>query len=99
MANSGVTVDELWRRCDRADQLMAERFRAIEDRASSVLLATVPREVYEERHLALRERVTNLEETAERALLYRRNMAIAIVGALVASLGAVAASLLAVTIH
>lgn len=99
MASGGVTVDELWRRCDRADQLMAERFRSIEDRAASVLLATVPREVYEERHLALRERVTNLEEAAERATIYRRNLLIAIVGALVASIGAVVASLLAVLVH
>lgn len=95
----GISNDELWRRLERLDNDTRERFRAVDDRITAAAYATVPREVYEERDLALRDRVGIMEDTAKRALVYRRNMLIAVVGALVAAIGAVVASLVAVTVH
>lgn len=99
MAPHGTTIATLWLIFNRHEQDMRERLKAIDDRITTAAFQAVPREVYEERHLALRERVRNLEDTAERALIYRRNLTIAIAGALVASMGAVVASLLAVLVH
>ena len=99
MAGSGITLYELWRRVERDEADTRERFRALDDRINTASRDAMPRDVYEERHQATITRVEILEETLEAARLYRRNMALAIVASVVASCGAVVASLLAVLVH
>lgn len=94
-----VTVAELGRRFDRLDNDMRERFRAVDDRMSNSALQVVPRDVYEERHLALRARVDRLEQDNYRTVQYRRNFTVAITAALLASFTAVAASLITALVH
>ena len=99
MVPPDVTINEMWRRMNRFDVDTRERLMGIHNRIDSLSRETVPINVYEERHGNLRARVSVLEETAERAAQYRRNLTIAIIASVVGSLGAVTASLLAVLVH
>lgn len=99
MAGSQITLYELWRRVERDEQDTRERLVALDSRIAATAIAAVPRDVYEERHQATVRRVATLEEIMDAAHVYRRNLTIAIITSVVASLGAVVASLLAVLVH
>lgn len=99
MAGSQITLYELWRRMERQDADTRERLAAIDTRMAGIVVTSVARDVYEERHQATVRRVITLEETLDAAHIYRRNMTVAIVASVIASIGAVVASLLAVLVH
>jgi hypothetical protein len=99
VAGSQITLYELWRRVERDENDIRERFLTVDARIAETALRGVPRDVYEERHQATLRRVETVEDILDAARIYRRNLTVAIVASVVASIGAVVASLLAVLVH
>lgn len=99
MAGSGITLFELWRRMERHEADTRASHRALDDRVTALATSMVPREVDAERHRALGDRLAGLEEAAVRQLTYRRNLNVAIIAAMITSITALSAALLAVLAH
>jgi len=81
---NAVTLGEVYRRQESLERTTREGFKALDDRMASTVM---PRDLFQAEHSALSDKVADLEQRFAEALAYRRTLVIAVMVALVGSLG------------
>lgn len=91
--SSDITLGEVYRRLESLEHRVEQSQAAADDRLARTLTELVRRDVWQVEHQDIEARVGALERLRRDALDWQRNLLIAVVASLLASLGAVVAAL------